>query len=100
MQGHQHHVLKGAAFMVAAMLTFCIVNVVVKETAAAYPILQLVFFRNALALVPMLARPASRHNAIRAVRPLGFAGQVASHAAYAAPALGCRASVRRVCCGC
>lgn len=52
MGGHQHHVLKGAAFMVAAMLTFCIVNVVVKETAAAYPILQLVFFRNALALVP------------------------------------------------
>ncbi|MCA0371013.1 MAG: DMT family transporter [Proteobacteria bacterium] len=52
MQGHQHHVLKGAAFMVAAMFTFCVVNVVVKDTAGSFPILQLVFFRNFLAIIP------------------------------------------------
>ena len=52
MSGHNNHILKGAFFMIMAMFTFCVVNVVVKDTAGSYPILQLVFFRNAFALIP------------------------------------------------
>jgi drug/metabolite transporter (DMT)-like permease len=64
---HQDHALKGALYMMLSMLTFCVVNVVVKDTAGHYPILQLVFFRNVFALLPcyLILRGAGGVNLLR-----------------------------------
>lgn len=46
---------KGIAYMVAAVALFSVMSALVKFLGAAYPVTQLVFFRNAAALPPALA---------------------------------------------
>jgi drug/metabolite transporter (DMT)-like permease len=66
-------VLRGIAWMLGGTLLFAVVNVLVKALAQGYPIVQIMFFRAALALVLPLTVIAwmRRWTLLRPRRPLG-----------------------------
>ncbi len=62
---------QGIGYVLGAVLVFSAVNVLVKWTVAEYPINQVLFFRNAFALVPAIALVAASGGlaALRTARP-------------------------------
>jgi drug/metabolite transporter (DMT)-like permease len=89
---HRDRVLAGIAAMLASVVMFAVVYTLVKWLGARYPLAQLMFFRCALALVPvmLLMRRDPRGFALmRPTRPLGHlvrsgAGLIAMAASFAA----------------
>src|SRR5919112_439734 len=66
----------GIAFKVLSALAFTLMSAGVKTLSAGYPIGELVFFRSAFALVPLLAWLAWQGDLINAVRTSDIAGHL------------------------
>lgn len=73
----RHDMARGVTFLLAAYLLFTGMNALAKLLGGAYPVLELMFFRNLAALIPvgiLLARMGGLR-ALRTARPLGHAAR-------------------------
>ena len=68
---------RGILMMLIAVFLFSVLNVLVKITAADYPLTQVTFFRNAFALIPVAAMVMAQGGmaSVRTQRPLGHLGR-------------------------
>jgi drug/metabolite transporter (DMT)-like permease len=75
---HPTNVIKAISLKVASALIFAVMAALVRYLGAAYPVGQVVFFRSAFAIVPVVVIYAWRRElgaAIRMGRPFGHAGR-------------------------
>ena len=75
---HPTNALKAILLKIASALIFAVMAVLVRYLGAAYPVGQVVFFRSAFAIVPVVVIYAWRREleaAIRMGRPFGHAGR-------------------------
>jgi drug/metabolite transporter (DMT)-like permease len=75
---HPTNALKAISLKVASALIFAVMSALVRYLGAAYPVGQVVFFRSAFAIVPVVVIYAWRRElgaAIRMGRPFGHAGR-------------------------
>jgi drug/metabolite transporter (DMT)-like permease len=75
---HPTNALKAISLKVASALIFAVMSVLVRYLGAAYPVGQVVFFRSAFAIVPVVVIYAWRREleaAVRMGRPFGHAGR-------------------------
>ncbi len=73
----RHDMARGVLFLLAAYLLFTGMNALAKLLGGAYPVLELMFFRNLAALIPvgiLLARMGGLR-ALRTARPFGHAAR-------------------------
>ncbi|MDR3493857.1 MAG: DMT family transporter [Ancalomicrobiaceae bacterium] len=76
-------VRKGIAIMLSGLLLFAVMNAMVKQLAAAFPVNQIVFFRGALGLVPLAVLMA-----VLGVRPQPRVGRIALNLPHVAAMTG------------
>ena len=75
---HPTNTIKAVSLKVASALIFAVMSALVRYLGESYPVGQVVFFRSAFAIVPVLAIYAWRRQleaAVRTGRPLGHAGR-------------------------
>jgi drug/metabolite transporter (DMT)-like permease len=75
---HPTNAVKAISLKVASALIFAVMSVLVRYLGAAYPVGQVVFFRSAFAIVPVVVIYAWRREleaAVRMGRPFGHAGR-------------------------
>src|ERR1700735_5000135 len=75
---HPTNTIKAIALKVASALIFAVMAALVRYLGEAYPVGQVVFFRSAFAIVPVVVFYAWRREleaAIRTGRPFGHAGR-------------------------
>jgi drug/metabolite transporter (DMT)-like permease len=75
---HSANIVKAISLKVASALIFAVMAVLVRYLGTAYPLGQVVFFRSAFAIGPVIVIYAARREletAIRMGRPLGHAGR-------------------------
>jgi drug/metabolite transporter (DMT)-like permease len=75
---HPTNAIKAISLKVASALIFAVMSVLVRYLGAAYPVGQVVFFRSAFAIVPVVVIYAWRREleaAVRMGRPFGHAGR-------------------------
>jgi drug/metabolite transporter (DMT)-like permease len=74
LDGSEASIRKGVLIMLAGFALFAIMNAIVKDLAATFPVNQIVFFRGAFGLLPMAVLLAAT-----GVRPTFTLSRVASH---------------------
>ena len=70
--------LKGIALKIGATLAFALMSALIKASASAFPVAEVVFFRSVFAMIVLAAWLASRGewpSALRTRRPLGHVGR-------------------------
>jgi drug/metabolite transporter (DMT)-like permease len=75
---HPTHAIKAISLKVASALIFAVMQALVRYLGTAYPVGQVVFYRSAFAIVPVVVIYAWRREleaAIRVGRPFGHAGR-------------------------
>jgi drug/metabolite transporter (DMT)-like permease len=75
---HPTNAIKAISLKIASALIFAVMSVLVRYLGAAYPVGQVVFFRSAFAIVPVVVIYAWRREleaAVRMGRPFGHAGR-------------------------